>query len=782
VTASTLQEPKIVGVASLSLEDLETMSGESNFKLPTNKGLKDLICKPFYLNEYLQLGDPIVADVNEAQFKKRVWDYKICNITNQKDNMDKERSKYVIELAKRRANQGGNFIDADDLNPIVLKELMNDEIIGYDENRHRYFIVHDIFEDWAIEKSIESIYLNRSNLSNFYENIGDSLVWRRAFRSWLTNKLLIDTSKSIKFITQTIAQGEGQKLWANEVLISALSSDNMDGLKECLDRVPLENNGELLKKVLILLRSSCKEIDEYLLDLLFIDPDERFLATPHLMIPKGIGWSYIVNFINENKENLNLDFVELILPILNDWTRQNSKGFTTRNASQIALFYYAKLWSEGSVQLRKLQKNILEVIFDGAFEIKEELASIADQIIDYDQTNPHIDHFEFIKDAMSSSIGTIELAQAIPAKMLELAELYWSEKENQFSSWGSITSYFSLSKFDQDYFTPSALQTPIYALLRAAPSETIEFIIGFVNKATIAYSKSKIGDRDIQKVEVFIETDVAVNQYLSKRLWGVYRGYGRSPYVLQSIHMALERWLLEYVEKSTQEEALSLCMTLLKKTKSTSISAIIVSVALSQPQKLFELVVVLLQTKEFILFENLRSVNELMVGNLFNGSSPDPASEARVHFNDRQRSLTMEHRKNTLENQAHQYQLKCFENEENGQRENRKEILYSIWDDQLSANDGDSEIDEDWKLSISRMDLRKWRTKQVVIDGKKRLELHPELTSEQEKYLQTIELESKENLNSLKIWLWAQKKNGVALNLKHLMIRMIVPLRVSYMI
>ena len=93
----------------------------------------------------------------------------------------------------------------------------------------------------------------------------------------------------------------------------------------------------------------------------------------------------------------------------------------------------------------------------------------------------------------------------------------------------------------------SANQTPIKWLLRVAFYETLDFIIEFTNKAVESYSQSDYGKEDVVKITLHINGK-EVTQYLSWAIWSMYRGNGTPvvPSVLQSIHMALEKTLLEF--------------------------------------------------------------------------------------------------------------------------------------------------------------------------------------------------------------------------------------------
>lgn len=73
-----------------------------------------------------------------------------------------------IYLAEERANSGRFFVipDASYSNETVEKSLVSDGIISYESTRG-YFITHDIYEEWALDKFVESNFLSSENAEIF---------------------------------------------------------------------------------------------------------------------------------------------------------------------------------------------------------------------------------------------------------------------------------------------------------------------------------------------------------------------------------------------------------------------------------------------------------------------------------------------------------------------------------------------------------------------------------------------------------------------------------------
>jgi hypothetical protein len=118
-------------------------------------------------------------------------------------------------------------------------------------------------------------------------------------------------------------------------------------------------------------------------------------------------------------------------------------------------------------------------------------------------------YYELVKSALSNAGETAVVAQHLPLEILALADLFWfyiPSKEEGLHSYRrsdlEIEQYFELASNHSEYYPASALQTPTLGLLRAAPRETIDFILAFTNRSVEYFAKNRAcrtrgrGDRD----------------------------------------------------------------------------------------------------------------------------------------------------------------------------------------------------------------------------------------------------------------------------------------------
>ena len=106
-----------------------------------------------------------------------------------------------------------------------------------------------------------------------------------------------------------------------------------------------------------------------------------------------------------------------------------------------------------------------------------------------------------------------------------------------------------------EYYPASAMQGPFLALLQSQPDVGLDLILKLCNAATERYVNKGL-DRRYGNGPVELKVDfgagVACKQWVSPRLWLIYREGMPAPEIFASALMALERWLLD-LAKSGQD-------------------------------------------------------------------------------------------------------------------------------------------------------------------------------------------------------------------------------------
>ena len=696
------------------------------------------------LREYVQQYSNIDKQGNYNGFIDLLWKKRIQN-TVQKDNLHLEREKCIISIAKQRCETGRFYINADNLPQSALFQLKQDEILGHDDTHNGYFITHDIYEEWTLNKIVSRNFSNYSNTKEFFDNLGNSLPIRRAFRLWLSDHLSESSKEIESFIQDAFTNVDVSQFWKDEFLVSVLLSDYSETFFNFFEKEIIANDFKILKRILFLLRIACTDIS--------------VIQNIEIIKPKGKGWDEVIALIYKHKSDFFDSNLKLVLPVLTDWSDFNKTGETTKFAGFLALSVIQKTETEENFYMHEVaEENILKVVFNSANELKSELKEIFDNVVSNKWTE-HRDPYEGLcSKILEKPYIATELIKTLPLSVIQLCDLFWQKQPKKQDRFGydkdTMESRYGLAgKHEFNYFPSSANQTPIKWLLQIEFFKTLDFIIDFTNRAVESYSKSDYGKEDVVQVTLHIN-ETEVTQYLSGAIWNMYRGNGSPvvPHVLQSIHMSLENILLEFAQTSKSELIQKILLIILIKSKSASLTSIVCSVVLANPDKFYDIALILFKTIELFHSDTIRCTNEFQAKSLYSiGYGMDKIRDM-LYTDERLKTCEDKHRNSNLESLFLNYQLfgvKGFTEEQNTEF---IEKLYEIIDQHKS----NASTRKSYGILLARMDRRNLIPKVSQHDDKHfRIEFSPKELSDE------LKKESEEALNqyqdvfkysSLRVW------------------------------
>ena len=740
-------KPLNIHLKLLTNNELEYISNKFNFDIPKDQKLVELIKNPFYLDEYLSLD--FSNELTYIGFRENLWDKKIKKHSEM-------RERFFLEFAKNRVVNGKFFIDTHDKE---ANDLFNDGILG--KELAGYFITHDIYEEWALEKNIEISYLKKINHLEFFQEIGSQLAIRRSFRAWLSEKLLTDDQSIKKFINDTIECNEIENYWKDEVLVSILLSNYVESFISIFKDELLKDDFELLKKLVFLLRIACKEVDDDYLKLLGLKNINQFLHSKYIFTkPKGKGWNSLIKFIYENIEQIKYENISFILPILHEYNSKFKNTTTTKHSSLLALNYYKWMMNDETYRYKGNLDKTIQIIIYGVSEIKTELSEVFDEILENNYINHNEPYYE-LAEYILTKIDASCVSKELPKKVIQLAALYWyrvPEKDNWHYSKFGVEDDFCIDKHSFNYYPASAYQTPIYFLLQSDLKSTIDFIIEFTNKTLECYIKSELKNES-ETITIDISENKSIEQRISARLWNMYRGTQVSTDLLESIHMALEKFLLERAENTEKKTLEYYLKYLLENSKSASITAVVSSIVLAFPDKTFNIALILFKTKELFEYDLPRALNENDKGMYTLGMGLNHHN--KIYDEERLKTLEDKHRKTSLENLFLNYQL--FRTKEVSEQvsEERQKALWKILDNyylELPSKDIETYQDKTWKMYLARMDKRKMNITTEEKEEGILLNFNPELEPDLQEFSQSVEIKNQETTKYSALYLWSRYK------------------------
>lgn len=752
-----------ISVEKFTEKQLVDCFSNNKIEMPSDLRLQKLIQNPFYLN--LFLSNTIASEkCSYSDFKKRVW----INISN--SSID------LINISVAKAKSGIFYINSSEIGKEKLDSMISTGVLTKEDEK--YFISHDLFEEIAIEKYIDKKFYDEMNYYDFLNSLGTSLSIRRCYRNWLSEKYLNNDEDIITQSMNYALEDDNSSFWMDETLIAIMLSSSAPLFFDLQKTKLLTDNLKSLKKIAIQLRLSCKEFNTELLSKIGLSMSLRTIDDS-LLKPNGQGWKDFIHFIYSNLDEICIENIEFVLSILSDWTRNNKISETTREAGLLALRFYE--WIEKnnkSYKYRDKEQILFQIICESSAEITNELISIFDLIIQ-NQWKNYNDPYVSLVDAILTDYKYSTIYQSLPKEIIKLIKFYWKkadkkDEEQDFFHFRSdeVEDYYGIEReFTTKSFPPSAFKTPFWWLLKADFKSTLDFLISFINDCVEKFNSTKkeyYDDADL--IDVFVE-EQTVKQYSSTSLWNMHRGTeGSEPYLLQSIHMALEKFLLDEAKYDNNVEAMtSYLLYILKKSKSVSLSSIVTSIVLAYPEKYYSVAFELFRNKEFFLLDLIRSCKEPEAETCYK-----IASDARdfVFSNERLETCKQKWRKTNLEQLFFKLQLKKLsDSETNKEFKTRVGKMYSLLDKfykDLPSLDKQNENDKNWRFSLLRMDTRRMEKDIKEENGKLFISFTPFIDEDLIKYKKENEKKNvilNDKYISLRLWATYQWNHDVE-NLK----------------
>jgi len=437
--------------------------------------------------------------------------------------------------------------------------------------------------------------------------------------------------------------------------------------------------------------------------------------------------------MNHNLDRIGINNVYFVLPIIHDWNSKNRVGETTRLASLIALRYYQYLLSlDHYYSSDDTQDKLIQTILFGSSELKDELQEIFEFVIKNKLKHHGEPYYDLCTTILEKIEGT-DVCKVLPKHILQIADLFWTHTPNERNRYQDhshgVEHYFGMENEYSRYFPASSFQTPIFWLLKSDLIETVDFILSFTNKATESFANTKFAEQEVKEVEVYIDNNTTIKQYICNRLWCLYRGTQVAPQILESMHMALEKHFLE-AGKYVKPDVLEIWLKyLIMKSKSASTSAIVASIVMAYPEKTFNIAKILFRTKEFFLYDTARFTLDQTAKSHFSmgyGLNFDH----QIHQNERTETCNQEHRKITLETLCTYYQVVRSSKTTQEEIKTRQNDIWDILDrhyGNLPDESEETEGDKTWRLYLARMDSRKMKFKREKIEGQDYITLNPEI-------------------------------------------------------
>ena len=685
------------------LDDEELRKTQTTYPILTRPLANTVLCRvlrnPYVLDKALQIdwSENQILPQSEREFRELFW-HEIVRVDHYSaGGMPSKREKVFVEVALRRARSLAMYVDSEDLNLEIIEALRRDSlIVCSQENDSLLAPAHDVMEDWAILHWIQKQYLkHEGSFRELSAAIGTFPAVRRTYRKWATELVESSPEASDRMFQDIVTECGTPSYFRDDTLVSLLGSQSSATFLERHTAELLANDNQFLRQVIRILRVACLTAPAWL---------GPYASPVSVMnVPEGSAWASVLRLIQTHLSLFTQKDNYLLLGLIQDWARsvnwQNPYPEGAEAAATIAHWLLPFFPSYSSEEEHKIILQIIAIIpkvnahcfaallqecrereiqgFGPDHLLQIIFADVHGMPLVRDMPDLAI---SAAKDYLLCSEPTLQ-SQWVYERHLELEPLFGIKKNRHFG-----------------FFPASALHGPFLPLLQHHPYKGSDFIVEVFNHSADWYAHPRLEYGNVERpfeITLTFADGTSRSQWCNPRLWNLYRGTSVGPYVLQSMLMALEHWLLELGENGFQEFD-ELLLRLLQQSESAALTAVVASVATAFPRSAVEALLVLARCPECIQLDFHRRLSETNApsGDAF----PELDDRNKVYEEERKAADARSHRQQNLEMAIFQLQF--------GPHASRVHQILDQHRAELPPLENQNREHRVWRMALNRMDSR----------------------------------------------------------------------------
>jgi energy-coupling factor transporter ATP-binding protein EcfA2 len=695
----------VVTVPLLNNEELEDVKAAypAMARPLSNAALCQLLRNPYILDKALQIrwSEEYPLPQSEREFRTLFWQEIVCVEHNAFNGMPLRRENIFVQIALRRARALTPYISCDDLDAEVVSALQHDSLVAPSpKNRVLVAPAHDVLEDWAILQWIDKQHAVYDGLvRELSVAIGTHPAVRRTYRKWVSELMGRDPNAADKLFQDVIHEAELPAQFRDDTIISLLRSPASVAFLERHHELLFANDKQFLKKVIHLLRVACVTTPAWL------ETSKDHLSL--FDVPEGTAWACVLRIVQSNLGVFTDDDHALLLAFIEDWARGVSwQTPYPDGAESVAAIAQWLLPNFDNYQSREKQRRTLKVIAKIPNADHEHFTALLLGNPSKVKRDRAEDEF---REIIFEGIEGMPAARDMPNIVVTAANDYLlcSEadlrREKGYTGLRDLEPLFGIKENRSSQFFPaSAYRGPFFHLLRYHPSQGLTFIINIFNHSADWYAHPRVHTEYVEppfEMALTFADGGIQTQWNNTRLWDLYRGISFGPNILQSLLMALERWLLEFAEARSHELD-AILLDILQKSSSAAITAVVASVATAFPHASGETLLVLLQSRLCVILDRQRLANESKAPSKMYSLMPRIKAGDEFYYDERKNADELSHRRHDLETAIVNLQL--------GPLAPRVHEILDRLRAKMPAVEEQEDNDRTWRLAMHRMDLRQY--------------------------------------------------------------------------
>ena len=666
----------------------------------SNTKLREVLRNPYYLDKALELrwsaGEAMPE--TEREFRHRFWRDVIRAEAAAPAGIPARREAAFLGVAIGRAQALSPFVPSADLDQDGVEALKRDSlIVSPDRHPDLVSIPHDVLEDWAILRWLDARLAASEGTLVGMASIGTHPAIRRSYRRWLEELAARDFGAAERLFDDALTDERVGALFRDDTIASLLGANTAPEFLKSRRSPLLANNAALLKRVIHLLRVACVGTPKW--------PSGDVALPTAFSEPVGPSWPVVLQLVEDNIEEFSSSERVSLIGLLEDATRGLSWWAPTLDGAEaVSGIAYRTLADLGDYRAEESRRRVLEVI---AKIPKADAAKFEAVVRGTVEKHGRLDAIaEDFRRMILFEMHGMHAARDLPDLIISVARdslLATNRSAESYSYWvHDLGPRFGLKSSLSDRSTlSSAIQGPWLHLLRHHPTKGLAFLTHVFNHSANTYAEIAGGTvhEPAEKILLTFSDGKRKTHWGNQRLWNLYRGSSVGPYVLMSMLMALERFLLDLADECP-DELDALLIRILMSTDSASLAAVVASVATAHCRIAGETLLALLSSPAYIGLDRGRLVAEgdaVAVANI--ATSVRLSVESRVYGDEREKANRLPHRQAQLETAILQLQFGPFAPKVAAALDAHTRSLPPV-----SAQ---TESDRTWRLALHRMDLRR---------------------------------------------------------------------------
>jgi hypothetical protein len=674
-----------------------------------NPALRRLLRNPYFLDKALQIAwsEECPLPQSEREFRALFWQEVVRVEHRAAGGMPRRREVAFVQVALRRARALTLYAPCGDLDAEVVGALRRDSLVV--SSRESGVLVapaHDVLEDWAILQWIDEQYAtHHGSVQELSAALGPHPAVRRTYRKWVSECVGRDPVAADRLFQSVICEGGLSAQFRDDSIVSLLRSPASAAFLERNRAELFANDKQLLSRVIHLLRLACVTTPTWL---------ETAAAHASLFnVPDGPAWGCVLRLVQVNLRSFGGGDRVLLLGLIEDWARGVSwQSPHPEGAESVAAIAHWLLPGFDDYRWKDQRKRALQVIAKIPNADRDRFAALLQGSSEDERGDSAVEDF---REIIFEGTEGIAAGRDMPEVIVSAANDYLLCSEAELRrGWGyagdlELETLFGI-KYGRShgFFPASAYRGPFLALLRHHPRQGLAFIIAVFNHSADWYAHPRVRSEYVEppfEMELTFADGSSRTHWCNGRLWSLYRGMSVGPYVLQSLLMALERWLLEFAEARPRELD-AVLLHLLKQSHSAALTAVVASVATAFPQASGETLLALLGSRLCILLDRHRLSGESQAPSKMFGWMPRLDARNKIYEEERKEADGRPHRGSDLETAIANLQL--------GPLALRVHEILDRHRAEMPPVEEQREEDRIWRLAIHRMDLRQYEVPEGV--------------------------------------------------------------------